>query len=296
MDVTVPSHNIRSLSLAVGCLGRISKDLYIEFSALEGLILRTLNDSKSAFASFEFAPSFFERCTTPLDRGSMKKRKLQRKPGGIGRQSRRRNRRSRNEEINEEKEGEEEELDDKYTCRVPIRIVHSILRSRKGVISLRIRSCMNKVNTDVTRRDLDNFIVSDMNERAMEDGYSMQLSFEFLCETIGPMRVTRRIGVEECDGIAANVSKLECSEIHSSPKTLSGMLDPLYRTTEVALCVNDVEKIVTATSFHATSSSDNALLASRSILNTETTIKCDDFLKYAWRDDHVVLDTNEQIS
>merc|ERR1712232_1248250 len=173
----------------------------------------------------------------------------------------------------------DEELDDKYTCRVPVRLVHSILRPRKSVISLRIRSCTSSQRDK--QGDDTNFIVPDddtdnngnnnqpNDNNNDDDGSMMQLSFEFHCNEIGIMRITRRIGVEECDSIVAVADKIDCSEIIFAPKTLSRMLDPLYRTTEVALKVDNVLKLVTAASFHTTSSSENTLLASSKVLNTQ---------------------------
>ena len=106
----------------------------------------------------------------------------------------------------------------------------------------------------------------------------MQLSFEFHCNEIGIMRITRRIGVEECDSIVAVTDKIDCSAIISTPKTLSRMLDPLYKTTEVALKVDNFLKLVTAASFHSTS--DNNLLASSKVLNTQTSMGCNEFIQY----------------
>jgi hypothetical protein len=84
----------------------MGKDLYVEFDPLEGLTLRALNDAKSAFASFHFEPSFFERCSAPPTR----------------------------------KREEEEEDDNRYSCRVPLRAMAAIVRPRRHVLSLRLRN------------------------------------------------------------------------------------------------------------------------------------------------------------
>jgi cell cycle checkpoint control protein RAD9A len=110
MDCIIPSHSVRPFCAAIGCLSRMGKDLYVEFDPLEGLTLRALNDAKSAFCSFHFEPSFFERCSAPPTR----KRALQQ----------------------EEPDG----TDNRYSCRVSLRAMAAIVRPRRHVLSLRLRN------------------------------------------------------------------------------------------------------------------------------------------------------------
>uniref|UniRef100_A0A7S4JA65 Uncharacterized protein n=1 Tax=Odontella aurita TaxID=265563 RepID=A0A7S4JA65_9STRA len=173
MDCVIPPHGVRTFSAAVACLGKVGKELYVDFCPLDGLTLRTLNDAKSAYAAFRFAPSFFERCAAPPPPppGSSARAAANRRGRGsssstgvTGRkrdrsrsESRTRRRRRRRPEREESdgggegrpgvdddsngEEGEDEEEDDgRYMCRAPVRNIHAVLRPRKGVVSLRVRS------------------------------------------------------------------------------------------------------------------------------------------------------------
>ena len=103
MDCTIPSHNVRTFCSAIASMSKIGKDLYVEFDPLDGLNLRTLNDSKSAFCAFYWKPAFFERCTAPPLR----------------------------------KRSQEDQV---YKCRIPMRAMAAITKPRKGVVSLRIQN------------------------------------------------------------------------------------------------------------------------------------------------------------
>ena len=91
----------------------------MEFDVIEGLKLRSLNDSKSAYACFSFEPQFFERCTTsPL---------IQRK---------KRNQSSIARDAGDEASDYEEPPP--FSCRVAIKALGSVVRNRKNVVSLRV--------------------------------------------------------------------------------------------------------------------------------------------------------------
>ncbi|XP_071790558.1 cell cycle checkpoint control protein RAD9A-like [Asterias amurensis] len=63
MKCMIPGSNIKVFGRSIHCLSKIGEDLYIE--PLEnGLALRTANSSRSAYACFVFAPSFFLSYTT----------------------------------------------------------------------------------------------------------------------------------------------------------------------------------------------------------------------------------------
>ena len=64
MDCVIPGPNIRLFTAAISSLSRVGKDLYLDFDPIQGLVLRTLNDAKSAYACFRYEPLFFEKCTT----------------------------------------------------------------------------------------------------------------------------------------------------------------------------------------------------------------------------------------
>ena len=58
MDCIIDGHLIRPFCAAIACLSRVGKEINFDFDPIDGLTLRTLNDSKSIFSSFHFDPSF----------------------------------------------------------------------------------------------------------------------------------------------------------------------------------------------------------------------------------------------
>mmetsp|Transcript_37526 Transcript_37526/g.54945 ORF Transcript_37526/g.54945 Transcript_37526/m.54945 type:complete len:458 (+) Transcript_37526:195-1568(+) len=339
MDCIIPGYGVRPFSSAIACLCKIGKELYINFDPIDGLTLRTLNDAKSAYASFHFEPGFFERCAAPppIVGEEERRRGGRRSNNGEGRQrggggSRKRPRQNDDDDEDRDNDGENEEgksndESDGYSCRVSLRTVHSILKSRKGVRSLRIRGGVGgasssipttssshrrprltdeEENEDLNQNNLNSSLFSSsQGSSSLVSGMTMmmQLSFEFHTENTkthgGTMRIIHRIGVCDADGVTAVATRDGCSEIVAPPKVLMKMLEPLKRTNEVALTVNDSLKVVTATSFHhgdaaaaaaaaaSSSATPNILLsaASASVLKTETSIASDEFDDYNYRDD-----------
>ena len=210
MDVTIPSHSIKTFAAAISALSRVSgsnKDLYLDFDPIEGLFLRSINDAKSAYMQFHFEAGYFERCSVSLDCLQIRKRKL----------------------------SDDGSQRDSFSCRVPVRSIASILHSRKGVQSLRIRYAGEKEGDDT------------------KNAYSMQLSFDFVLaasEDTGSYRISYRISVAEARGVQAIAPKDDCSEIVVKPGLLLKLIDPLKKTNEISFTVNGSLKVVTATSFH----------------------------------------------
>ena len=157
MDVTIPAHNLRTFSSSLSALGRIGKDLYVEFDPLSGLTLRAINDAKSAYAEFHYEVGFFESY-----RGVPFPNRPRRDNGGSSNRnshrSRRKKKKRRNERDKRDDRGngdgegggnnsdssgnadENDDLDeDRFVCRVPIRDAASAMKRRRGSISLRIR-------------------------------------------------------------------------------------------------------------------------------------------------------------
>ena len=333
MDVIIPAHNIKTLSSSISTLSKIGKILYIEFDPLDGLTLRSLNDAKSSFLHFHFEVGFFERCTTSssstsasgtgiggvgvLAEGRLRNRRQRKskkqgstsstkRMSGFSRKRNRQSSRSSRGNNNDSDDGEDNENDndqdnvdddEKYLCKVPIKTIGSILRPRKGVTSLRIRSHNSVKNKQLRGRrssmnDDQDYDDNECNEEE-EFGSHMQLSFEYQIQSDGIMRVVHKVGVSSADGIIAIAPKQNCSEIITQPKVLLTMLDQVKSTTEVALTVNDSTKKVIASSFHygdAIHDGSNLILntTNAAILKTETSIDCHEFEDFHFMDDGAV--------
>lgn len=194
MDCIIPSHSVRPFCTAIACLSRIGKDMYLEFDPLEGLTLRTLNDAKSAYSSILWEPSFFEKCSAPP---ISRKRPLQ------------------------------EENEDCFSCRVTLRSLAAVVKTRRHVESLRLYS---EISND-----------------------AHFLTFEFtICKT-GMFTVVHRIPVaQDANRILATMPKEGASEIIASPRVLLKMLEPLYKKSpEVAFIINNVYKVSKCVFFYS---------------------------------------------
>ena len=367
MDVTIPPHNLKRFASSITCLGRIGKDLYVSFDPLEGLTLSSLNEAKSAYGKFHFDPGFFTHCDGPIGLHSNN---------------------------NEDDDDNDNDKGSKYVCRVPIRSVSSVLRSRKGVLSLQLRSegaddhgnlfgmrrarkkasedresrrggrrtnyrgnttrCNRNDNDDDNEEEEEdenneerdrrrrrggslsarersrsrNARRREMRSRSTKDDENeedessskrnvdkMMLSFEYHIEIPnnydttttttggypnnnnnnsggGRYSIVHRVGVTDANGISLSTSiarQRTRSEIVSHPRLFLRLLDPLRRTAEVALTIDDTLKVVTATSFHPNElgGSSNTILqanaARNAVLKTETSTGAEEFDEYDFR-------------
>ena len=349
--------------------------LYIESS---------LNDAKSAYGKFHFDSQFFERCTSPPNTAKNKtttNRVGRTNNSGSG----------DNDNSDDDDDDDDEFYDTRYVCRVPVRSIHSILRPRKGVCSLRIKSegqddkgiyfgqtqkkkkrkekkdknksssrgrSRSRDDNDEDEEDDDNddggnkrrgsmsarersrsrskrrkqTKLKRANDKNGENGNDnendpnsmssntekMMLSFEFYIERPSPksndnnhhnnpnnipnggvFRVLHKVGVTDANNVTLSASVTQRrtrSEIVSHPRLWLRLLDPLRRTAEVALTIDDELKVVTATSFHPSELQNgqggggggaNAVLqaaaARDAVLKTETSTGCEEFDEYDFR-------------
>jgi hypothetical protein len=259
----------------MSCLSKIGKDLYMDFDAMDGLTLRTLNDAKSAYCQIEFAPAFFERCTTPVGAGtavSSRKRSHSAATASSSTQS---------------TNGSSQEL--RFTCRVPLRALAPIVRPRKGIVNLRIKSngtSSSSRNSTATSRN--------------NEGDNLQLSFEFQLEISSQdmkptwCKAVHKLGVAEVDNIAAVASKDESSELVASPKMLLKWLEPIKRTAEACLMFTKNATSVVATSFSSEATGSSLASATKNILRTETSIALEDLEDFVFVDRRNITQLHHQ--
>jgi Rad9 len=264
----------------------------LEFDPIDGLILHTLNDAKSAYACFRFKSTFFERCTAPPETFSQLRRRSKKRPLIDYNVEN-----SQTPQDDTIRNDDDEEDDGKYLCRVPLRALATVIRPRKGVVSLRIQS----QNADVDENGQRSDTISSTTVRSF-------LSFEFqLQSTDTILTVTHRIQIaNETVCQRAVTQKDNSSELVAAPSVWLRLLQPVVqRTNEVALIVRnnrtgpsgDISSSVSATSFHHStdthegvsqqlqrggSSTMNAMrqASNSSILKTETTIGCEELEEF----------------
>ena len=284
MDCIVPGHSVKPFCAAISCLTRVGKEIYFEFDPIDGLTIRALNDSKSAFCSFQFDPTYFLRCTLACFTSTASSNDDDNDNGqdeddGDGHRSRQPKRQRTNKSNNNN--NNDNTNDDRWCVRISIKALAAILRPRKQVSSLQI----------VTVGDC--------------------LAFEFSMQRANGIivKVNHQVGVANASSVAAVATTTGASELVVSPAVLMPMLEPLRRAAEIALLVNENHKHVSsATVAHDDFSSNNngnkegggtgtgtsALSgATQASLKTETSIRYDELVSLDYISHPDVEDEND---
>lgn len=308
MDVVIPSHSVRLFGSAISSLSRIgSKDLYWEFDPVTGLDIRTLNDAKSAYACVHYEPNFFERCTAapvatatanPMNKTKSKQTKKKR---------------SRDSDYDDDDDDSNSSCSStsevgRFSCRVSLKALLPVVRPRRNVHSLRIRS---SAGSDTT--------VGGGNNKNNDGDGSLFLEFEFAMQHQNDALLTalHRIRIADAVGVSAVVSTEGASDIVVAPTVLLRLLEPLQRTVSAALIVRNCgsNSSVSASSFHhsdsssatatattknsanasSSSNNNNAILqaTSASLLKSETACSCDEFLEFDFVSNRELLGNND---
>jgi hypothetical protein len=246
MDCTIAGPSIRPFCAAIGCLSRIGKELYVDFHPLDGLSLRGLNDAKSVFGNFHYESSFFTTCTT-----------VRRNPSTSAGRARKRKHGSDSDGDNNNHNLDDD--DERWTARIAMKALAAVVRPRRDVLSLRVRTTGD------------------------------HLSFEFQLEKAADppshgsvlVRVVHKVGYYVANGVTAIASTDGASELVAKPTVLTTMLEPLSRSMEVALIVNDAHRMICSVTFSHDDLPDDATtsLAQRAAsLKTETNLGYDDLV------------------
>jgi Rad9 len=279
MDCMIPSHHVKIFSSAINCMNKIGSDIYIEYDILNGLLLHTLNDSKSAYTCFHFNIHYFERCTKPptstIVSAAVSKRKRKKKrplypiTTTITSDDDDNDNSKNNDADDENDMDNDDDHNEKYLCRIPLRSLTAALRPRKGVISLRIR---NEDSTTIT-----NDITTTNNETTtslisyLSFEYNIQSSLSSVVDDDVILNVIHKVGIaNEISCQRAIISdRDDASILIASPTVWLRLLEPviIQKSNEVAIAIrrrrtstnkdgvdpnnnNTIVSSVSATSFH----------------------------------------------
>jgi Rad9 len=259
--------SVKLFCSSISCLSKIGKDLYLEHDVASGVVLRALNDAKSAYCSMKFAPSFFERCSTPTTTTSA----AASSNGGTASRRRRHAPASPSPSLTQSSNG--------VSVRMAMRAMLPVVKPRRDVVQLRITS------------------VAEDDDGESSSSSPLRLAFEFLVVRRTPdgagmaaaaagghrhrgrgtyhydshntnghsaaasaddtlIRIVHCIPASDADAVSAVLdTSLVPSELACHPRTLLRLLEPLSRfknVTEVALVIQKNSNVLTAQSFHHT--------------------------------------------
>lgn len=255
MDCIIPHHSVRMFCAAIGACSKIGKDLYVDFDAIDGLCLRTLNEAKSAYVCYKFHPTFFARCTAP----SLEILETSRKRKNRSQQS--------TADSDEDDDGTTTTHDDhRFTCRLAIKALAAAVRQRKNVQSLRLY--------------------------VEQVASSLHLSFEYLLASAALhdeddggttcWRVVHRVPVADFPVavVSAVASATGASEMVVAPRTLCRLLEPLARQAETAWMIpspaREAQMVATCFQHQAAGAASNHNALWTSHLQTEMRLSYDD--------------------
>lgn len=206
----------------------------IDFDPIDGLTLRALSDSKAAFASFHFSPSFFDKCSyrTPARRGRKAKRAHY-----------------------DSHDTETTSTQTLWTGCIPVRALNGVVHQRKGVVSLHLTS----------RED------------------SVLFRFELRTQTGSSFQVSYRVRIAGTQSTTVIASSRKASEIIVQPTVFLKMIEPLQRTTEMALLINDTSRYISSLSFGGNHDKRRSVAEiEASALKTQVSVPYDQLVEVAY--------------
>jgi Rad9 len=282
MDCVIPGHSFRAFTGAIQCLSKIGKDLYVDFDPMDGLALRTLNDAKSAFCVVEFGPSFFERCTTPV-----LAQQVQATTATNSGTTRKRGRQTSTSTCSSQ--------ESRFSCRVPMKALAPIVRPRKNIVTVRIKSEGHEGDTAPTNDNASLLLAFEFQLDIQNQSDTTSTSTNGSSAGTKPTlcKVIHRMGVAQVDNISAVAPKDDCSELAAAPRLLHKWLEPINRTAEGCLIFTKDADLVVATSFNSTDSVGISSLsiasgAAKRTLKTETCIQLKDLDEFDFRDNRTI--------
>lgn len=249
MDCIVPGNSVRTITAALCCLSRVGKEVSIEFDPIDGLTMRALSDSKAAFVSFHYSPSFFEKCSyrhsTQHGNGSAKRARTKlRGPQQCQPVS----------QLESEDHGRPH-----WSGCLAVRALGGVVNQRKGVTSLQL------ISTD--------------------DAVFFRFYLRIQHET--SFHVSFKIPVSGSKSSTVLTSTRRASEITVHPAVALKMIEPLQKTAEMALLVNDTRRYVSSLTFGGTHDRRRTVAeVEAAALKTQVTIAYDELIEVHYQPQH----------
>ena len=287
MDCIIPDSSIRPFFAAISCLSKVGKELYVDFDPFDGLSLRALNDSKSVFGNFHYEPSFFTHCQSSSlsssssssktgNRNNKKRKRSRGRDGNNGTTTQSQNdddgddSDSSNDDYEDGEEGgEEADSGDRWTVRIAMKALLPMVRSRKDVLHLHLLTVGDHLAFE--------FHIQRPDDNAGGGGPKT-------------VRIVHKVGYAPANGVAAVAPMDDSSELVIQPHVLATMVEPLKRSIEIAIIVNETHKLVSSVTFshddlpnrQQQQQSSAASLMTRqqqqASLKTEVSVKYDDLV------------------
>jgi Rad9 len=266
--VIVGPASVKLFCSSISCLSKIGRDLYLEHDVASGVVLRALNDAKSAYCSMKFAPTFFERCSTTTTTTSAAVATSSN--GGNASRRRRHAPASPSPSLTQTSNG--------VSVRMAMRAMLPVVKPRRDVMQLRITSVAENDEGEsssplrlafeflVVRRSPDGgggaagmAAAAGGNRRRGRGTYQYDSHNSDHIATSADdtlIRIVHRIPASDADAVSAVLdASIVPSELACHPRTLLRLLEPLSRfknVTEVALVIQKNSSVLTAQSFHHT--------------------------------------------
>ena len=275
MDVILSPSSIKTFTSSIVCFSRIAgssnaggggtasaasqQDLYWEFDPISGLVIRTMNDAKTAYACMSYQPNFFNYCSTNTNGTTATA------SSNTSQQTCSQNTTTSNSSAGSTNHAKRQRRDKTFACRLTIKALIPIVRHRnnKNIESLRIRSyyenSLDHSRNTATKNPTVNhkthqsqpigleFIFTLRNTKNDQNCFHHPLSASTSGLTNNNQRMVRhRIPIVDSTATTfGNVMNPMMyhdkdeppSELIVSPNVLYRLLEPLQRTIEVALII-----------------------------------------------------------
>jgi hypothetical protein len=282
MDVILSPSSIKIFTSSIVCFSRIAgssnaagggggtaaasqQDLYWEFDPISGLVIRTMNDAKTAYACMSYQPNFFTYCSTNANGTASSPAQRNMDEMSTSQQTCSQNTTTSNGSASTNNNAKRRRSDRTFACRITIKALFPIVRHRnsKNIESLRIwsyyeNSLDRNRNTATTKTTVNHklhqsqplgleFIFTLRNTKSDPNHFSVHLNVGTNGLTNNYQRlVIHRIPIVDSAATTfGNVlnpmmyhdKDMPPSELVVSPNVLYRLLEPLQRTIEVALII-----------------------------------------------------------